>query len=133
MRPSMNEWYHVPMGSDFRYGDQAVEMLHLLVKGSGLKPEDLQKCFFVRCGGAYEPLGNHGGLRWVRSIVFSMGFFAGSVRPVLFLIQVSNFNWPGLRLDGSVGPSPGKLKFEICKRRKESPENNLKLIRNRLK
>ena len=38
-----------------------------------------------------------------------------------FSIKISNFNWPGLgpgRLggrDGSAGPSPGQLKFEIFK------------------
>lgn len=62
MRPSMNTYYHIPLGSQTCYGDQALEVLHSLVDCSGLVPSDVERKFVQKFGehGEYGPLPDQG-------------------------------------------------------------------------
>merc|ERR1712232_541658 len=62
MRPSMNAYYHVPMGKQSCYGDQALEVLRSLVACGGMDPHHLERSFMNRFSehGEYGPLPHEG-------------------------------------------------------------------------
>lgn len=62
LRPSLNTYYHIPMGSNSCYGDQAREVLLSLVESKGLDPHSLERRFVDRFSedGDYGPLPQEG-------------------------------------------------------------------------
>jgi ADP-ribosylglycohydrolase len=62
LRPSMNTYYHIPMGSNSCYGDQAREVLLSLVECGALDPHALERRFVSRFSedGDYGPLPQEG-------------------------------------------------------------------------
>lgn len=66
LRPSANTYYHLPMGCQSCYGDQALEMAYALVESRGLDPSCVERRFAERFSenGDYGPLpqeGNYNG------------------------------------------------------------------------
>lgn len=63
LRPSLNAYYHVPLGSHSCFGDQAAVVLRSLVRAGGLDLEDLIRAHVDKFGprGEYGPLGRHDG------------------------------------------------------------------------
>eukprot|EP00746_Dinoflagellata_sp_MGD_P028917 gnl/MRDRNA2_/MRDRNA2_168426_c0_seq1.p1 gnl/MRDRNA2_/MRDRNA2_168426_c0~~gnl/MRDRNA2_/MRDRNA2_168426_c0_seq1.p1 ORF type:complete len:450 (+),score=80.43 gnl/MRDRNA2_/MRDRNA2_168426_c0_seq1:74-1351(+) len=61
--PSMNAYYHVPLGSHSCFGDQAVQVLKSLVHSGGVEISDLIKRHVDKFGpkGEYGALGRHDG------------------------------------------------------------------------
>lgn len=61
--PSMNAYYHVPVGSHSCFGDQAVTVLKSLVHSGGVEMSDLIKRHVEKFGpqGEYGALGRHNG------------------------------------------------------------------------
>jgi hypothetical protein len=62
LRPSLNTYYHLPMGSQSCYGDQALEVLFSLVEWEGFEPHDVARRFVERFAesGDYGPLPHEG-------------------------------------------------------------------------
>merc|ERR1712054_328421 len=62
LRPSLNTYYNLPMGSQSCYGDQAVEVLHSLVECKGVHPYHMVNGFAKRFSedGEYGPLPQEG-------------------------------------------------------------------------
>lgn len=62
LRPSMNTYYHIPMGANSCYGDQAREVLFSLAERSSLEPDALENRFVTRFSenGDYGPLPQDG-------------------------------------------------------------------------
>jgi len=58
LRPSLNTYYHLPMGCNSCYGDQAKEVLYSLTECQGLNPAAVEARFARRFGeeGDYGPL-----------------------------------------------------------------------------
>lgn len=62
LRPSLNTYYHLPMGCQSCYGDQALEVLRSLEDCGGLAPHDVAERFAKRFSetGDYGPLPQDG-------------------------------------------------------------------------
>jgi hypothetical protein len=62
LRPSLNTYYHLPMGSNSCYGDQAREVLLSLAERAALDPHALERRFAERFSeeGDYGPLPQEG-------------------------------------------------------------------------
>lgn len=62
LRPSLNTYYHLPMGAQSCYGDQALEVLKSIVERGGLDPFGVVKNFAERFSedGEYGPLPSEG-------------------------------------------------------------------------
>merc|ERR1719343_1567301 len=48
LRPSLNTYYHIPMGSNSCYGDQAREVLFSIAERAGLDPHAVERRFADR-------------------------------------------------------------------------------------
>lgn len=62
LRPSLNVYYHVPMGCNSCYGDQALQVLKSIVECGGVDPSALEQRFAQHFSeeGAYGPLPQEG-------------------------------------------------------------------------
>eukprot|EP00931_Biecheleriopsis_adriatica_P089827 TRINITY_DN63902_c0_g1_i1.p1 TRINITY_DN63902_c0_g1~~TRINITY_DN63902_c0_g1_i1.p1 ORF type:complete len:472 (-),score=69.54 TRINITY_DN63902_c0_g1_i1:581-1996(-) len=58
VKPSLNAWYQVPLGSFSAYGDMTLEVLKSLVDSHRLHPDDIERRFVSKFGeeGDYGPL-----------------------------------------------------------------------------